>query len=492
MNYKYAFGQFEKIAKIPLKKKQSIIIKISKYLNNMSPRAPDYFSALKIKLIKKETEMNNKKIKYSIYIKTIPLILSVLFSVNTANAETIQKAWETAVKNDKTISESRQLRLSSGEEISAAKARHLPSLTGKISYNVLDESPSTAIEIYPMNSIEIPFMEDNKYSVSELNLTIPVFTSGRISNGVNAAESVFAASKANEEKIIKDIKLNVAKYYVSVLRVQKNVEALKTHVLSLEGHFKDVKNLFENQIVPKNDLLSVEVALADAKQNLLKGENKLDIAKSAYNRLLGRKLDTPVDLEKIKFTKELPEIEKLNLQALQKREELIILKERQKALGFRAKAVKAEVMPQVALQGSFYNVTNTVLEDQQIWQASIGLSWNLFDGGMTRHKALAVQKKELAAGERKKEVQSIICLQIRQAWLDLKEASLRIKVTETALKQSLENLNVTKNRYKQEIGTNTEVLDAETLRTKTLTNHSNAVYDAVMADFRLNRAAGSI
>ena len=40
------------------------------------------------------------------------------------------------------------------------------------------------------------------------------------------------------------------------------------------------------------------------------------------------------------------------------------------------------------------------------------------------------------------------------------------------------------------ISTNTEVLDAETLRTAALSNHNNARYDAALARLRLARAVG--
>ena len=58
--------------------------------------------------------------------------------------------------------------------------------------------------------------------------------------------------------------------------------------------------------------------------------------------------------------------------------------------------------------------------------------------------------------------------------------------------QADENLRVTKDRYREGVGTNTEVLDAETLRVRSYTNYYNAVYDAVTAKFRLKYAVGDL
>ena len=86
----------------------------------------------------------------------------------------------------------------------------------------------------------------------------------------------------------------------------------------------------------------------------------------------------------------------------------------------------------------------------------------------------------------------MIALQVRQAWLDLDETLKRIQVTHDALAQAEENLRVTSDRYREGVGTNTEVLDAETLRTRSHSNYYNAVYDAVLARIRLQYAAGEL
>jgi len=42
------------------------------------------------------------------------------------------------------------------------------------------------------------------------------------------------------------------------------------------------------------------------------------------------------------------------------------------------------------------------------------------------------------------------------------------------------------------VGTNTEVLDAETLRLQAYVNFYNSSYDALLADLRLRRAIGNL
>ena len=58
--------------------------------------------------------------------------------------------------------------------------------------------------------------------------------------------------------------------------------------------------------------------------------------------------------------------------------------------------------------------------------------------------------------------------------------------------QAEENVKVITDRYRQQLSTYTEVLDAETRRVQSLNGFYNAVYDENLAYFRLRRAVGDI
>ncbi len=83
-----------------------------------------------------------------------------------------------------------------------------------------------------------------------------------------------------------------------------------------------------------------------------------------------------------------------------------------------------------------------------------------------------------------------IALQLRQYWVAVQETNKQIPVTEEAINQAEENLKVNRNRYENGLSTNTEVIDAENLRTRSQNNYANTMYDAVLARFRLKRAMG--
>lgn len=431
------------------------------------------------------------------YIPIVQAFFLILAWTSVSGAENLGDAWSKALENDLRLKAARESSAAAKESLSAAKSLRMPSLSGEAAMTRMDEIPSSAISLPYLPAMELPFLKDESFLYSKASLSIPVFTSGRISNAVDSAFAASEAAKADEEKTGQEIKLLVAEAYISVLRAEKALNVTKSNVSTLEGHAKDVKNLFDKGLVAKNDVLAVNVALADARQIETQTESRLDIAKSAYNRLTGRPLTSEVVIEDIspeQFKEKITDqsYESLVETAKRKRPEIRVLSEQTRALDHQARSTRASALPQVLASANFHHFDKTPLKEENIWSATLGVKWDVFDGGATIHQSRAIDRKRMAAENMKKETDSMIELQVRQAWLDIMETRKRIKVTTEALDQADENMKVAKNRYAQEMGSNTEVLDAETLRIKSRTNHLNAIYDSIMAEIRMKRAIGDL
>jgi outer membrane protein TolC len=132
------------------------------------------------------------------------------------------------------------------------------------------------------------------------------------------------------------------------------------------------------------------------------------------------------------------------------------------------------------------------LVPQGIGAATFYADWTLTDSGATRRRAAAIKQQERAALKRREDTAADIALQVRTRWLDLQQARRRVPVARLSIAQAEENINVVTDRYRQQLSTYTEVLDAETRRVQALSNFYNAVYDESLAMFRLRRAVGDL
>ncbi len=411
----------------------------------------------------------------------------LLFTLN-ANAENLDDAWVAALNSNHQIKAAQANTDVSQEQLQAVEGQNLPDLNVGTGYTQYNETPSAKTSI---EGKATQFSMQQMGSVkTQAMATLPIYTSGKITHNINAAQATLDATQASEQVAALNLKMQVADSYIAVLRLEDAVQVAQSHIHSLESHQKDVKNLFEQGVVAKNDVLAADVELLNAKQLLLQAANVYDNAKARYNQLLTRPLTARVELAK--QIPELPKItlENLNQSALNQRPELVVLNEQIESLHEQTKAMKAGLMPQVALNGGYQYQQNRYQAYEGLWQANVGVDWKLYDGS-TNHKGEALEKQALALKEQHEELSGQILLQIRQAWLDSQETQQRLQVAKQTIVQADENLKVTTDRYQQGLATHTEVIQAEDLRTITHNNLNNANYDFALAGLRIKRAVGN-
>lgn len=422
----------------------------------------------------------------------ITVLLCLALPISAANAETLEEAWSVALSADKSLQSVRSRTLAAQATVSAAKARRLPSIDVDAAFTQLDDTPGLDLSALGLTLPDA--VDHDNFLAASAQLNLPLYTGGQISNGIDAASAALEANRDQETAAVQNLKLAVANNFVLVLRASHAVNVANANVESLQGHAKDVQNLFNKGLVPQNDLLAVQVSLANAQQQALQTRNGLDIAKAAYNRQLGRALDAEVVLDEVMPPVDplarVDDLDQLTATALDRRSELSALINQSSALSYQGQAERASMRPKVGLNATYRYLENDALDDENLASVALGVSWALYDGGLATHRATALEQQAQAARELNEDLDSGIRLQVRSAWLSINEAQRRMVVAEKAVKQAEQNLKVARDRYQNGIGTNTEVLDAEALRSVSHLNNNDARYDAALARLNLARSLG--
>ena len=412
-------------------------------------------------------------------------------SVRSAAAETLEEAWNISLAVDERLQAGALETESARWECSAARSLRMPKINNATGYNWLSATPTFNTAIPGLGELSMPLLND-QFVVSSTMVAMPLYTGGQIQYTVNAAASQVAAAEKEQVRTRLDVKLEMATAYVTVLRARRAVTVAQANVTSLETHVQVVTNLLKQGLVAGNDLLAAQVALADARQKTLQARNGVDIAGAAYNRLLRRPLDAPVEVEEVNVQPSHESLDQLTARALGTRPELSKLSAQVNALRSQAESLRAANRPQLGMVGGYTYLENEHLAPEGYGSLSLAVEWMPYDGGVARSRSKAVHQKANAVSRLRADATTLIQLEVRKTWLDEQEARSRIDVTSKAIKQSEENLRVARSRYQQGEGTNTEVLDAETLRTVSYNNYHNAVYDAILSTLRLQRAVGTL
>jgi outer membrane protein TolC len=407
--------------------------------------------------------------------------------------ETLEDAWAVALACDQRLQASRWIVSSARQSLGAAKAQRQPVLGAEGSYTARSAEPGLRVNLpgLPLPTEVFPLQQNEDFAF-RTKVDVPLYTSGRIAHGIAAAEAEAAAAALDVEETATEVMLHVGEAYVSVLRALREVEVARSTVESLESHARNVELLFKHQRVPRNDLLAAQVALSHARHRRIEALNLLDFAQAAYNRQLGRPLTSPVRLTELAPESMEADVESLTDRALTLRPSLERLGRQIQSLQEQAYSVRAKNGPQVFVRGEYVYEENRYRSPEGVVAAGVGVTWNLFDGGRNSYEACALLQRAESLVRLKADRESRIGLEVRGAWLNVQEAHQRLEVTPEAIGQAEENLRVARTRYAQSMGTNTEVLDAQTLRTQAFRDHHNATCDAVLAVLRLRYATGEL
>ena len=409
----------------------------------------------------------------------------------TSPPETLQAAWEAALRADQHIEASRFELSASESSRAAAEAERFPSLKLDSNYYALSDQPAFSVNLAPLPATQLPFFERSSVGFQAM-VKQPLYTFGRISSGINAAEEAVKVSEAECGRTRLDVKMRVAEIYVTALRAVRIIQVAESKTAGLEGHARDVANFFDKGLVSKNDLLAAQVALADARQQAMQARNMLRVAHAAYNRALQRNLDEPVRLVELGNARLPGNVDELTCAAMRLRPELEAISAQARAMRQQSASVRAKLSPQVGLTGGFLYQQDKYVDPNGVGVLGVGVEWTPVDSGRIAHEATALSEKAEALIRLRKDAESTIALEVRQKWFDLQTALERVDVARQTTAQADENVRVARDRYQHQVGTNTEVLDAETLRVQAYTNYYNSAYESVLAELRLHRAVGDI
>lgn len=407
------------------------------------------------------------------------------------HAETLDEAWRIALAGDHSVKSAHATTTSARQRVDAAASNRLPSLTLEAGYSA--KTDPSAVDVSEFGLPAEAFQVDEKQSASyAANVAVPLYTSGRIHNRIEAADSQAQAAQLDESAVLQALKLQVAQAYIAVLRAQQDKIVADSQVDSLAAHAAETDSLFKQGLTDRNAVLSARVTLADARQQVIQAQNRVDIALSAYNRLLQRPLDTGVSLEDPTPQNPPGPLPELIDRALAQRPEILSLTRQVDALHHRSAAERATNRPQLTLNGGYRYDQNKFQVNEGIWAVGVNLKWNAFDGGRSRYDSSAIAQQASALTESLADQRSKLTVAVRKVWLDLHESQSRLQVTERAVAQADENLHVARSLFKRGMAKHTQVLDAEQLRTRTLNNHTQARYDHLMSAIRLHYELGEL
>lgn len=433
---------------------------------------------------------------------SVTLLFSFTFLEGSFAAEklTLQQSIDLALKQSVLIQSAREGVRGAEAQKQEAFTGFLPKFSTSYSYTRLNEQPTSTVTLPSLPStppFTMPVGTQDNYTWA-IEVKQPLFAGGGIVANYQANRLGAEIAAMDETTVVQDIVQEVKVAYFNVLKAERLLGVAVQAVEQLEAHRKMAQDFFDVGVIPRNDLLRAEVELANGRQNLVKAENSVEMAKSKFNTVLRRDINTLTELEDIltlkPFTKSLHECQKLSLENRSEIKSYTLKVEQSQKM---VNLTKSEYFPTINAVGHYERfgdtpgVSGTIYKDQENWYLMGVASWNFWEWGRTKNRVDASRSRENQTVYALDNVKDQVRLEVKNAWLTLHEAEKQLAVTQKAIEQAEENYRISRERYREQVGTSTDVLDAATLLTRAKSDYFNALSDYNISMARLERAMGA-
>jgi outer membrane protein len=343
-----------------------------------------------------------------------------------------------------------------------------------------------------------PFGTKDYYSYA-FTIEQPIYRGRSLVTGVELGELDLELSKATMAQTKNDIILAVHEAYYNLLKTRKFEEVALQALEERKAHLKDAKAFYKAGLIPKNDMLQSEVQLAGAEIELIRAKNLSTMALARLNTLLRRPVETKIELEDVlKYEPSEISWEQTVQQAKTYRPELrqseIAIEQADKNIIL----TRAPYLPAVSLSANYLKQGDNLLAQDyplgpsEVKTAMATLEWRFWAWGQSKDEMAAARYNMKKAQESQTELLDNIILQVREAFVDTLEAEFNIGVTEKAIEQAEEDFRINQSRYRAQLGTTTNVLDAQTRLTRAKIEYFNALYNYRISLMRLAWSTGTL
>ncbi len=294
---------------------------------------------------------------------------------------------------------------------------------------------------------------------------------------------------------------NVTKAYYGILVNEKRMGLLSLNLARLDTLLKETRELNKQGFVEKIDVQRLDVQANNLRTEL---DNVNRLQELSYS-LLKFQMGYPIE-EPFKVTESLEKIELATFNtntasefSYANRIEYSILQTQENLAELDLKSIKAGYLPRLVLNANYgYNAGANAFGDlvSKPWfdnaAVTVALQIPIFDGFSKKYKAVQsannLQKVRQSYGLLK----SSIDLQRSQASITMKNALESMKEQKANLDLANEISRVTRVKYQQGVGSNLEVLNAESSIKESQANYFTALYNALIAKVEVEKANGTL
>lgn len=425
-------------------------------------------------------------------------------------AFSLEEAVQYAVQKNVNVKNARLDAVSAEAKIGETRAIGLPQVSGNFGYtnNIIIQKmivpanlfdPSAPEGAAPL-ALEFGIKNTGMFGVNWNQLLF----NGSYFVGLRAAATYRELAQKGVEQTATGVAEAVHKAYYSVQVAAQQAEILDLNIARLDTMLRETKVLFETGFVERIDVDRIEVQRNNLLTEKQKVSNLIELSKALLKFQMGMPQETEIALtDKLDPNLTLDEFKALVSESdpavYSNRIEHSLLATQDKLARLDIQNVRSGYLPVVSASlGYGHNNGRTGFGElfSTKWFNNAAFSLNLqlpiFDG-LSKHYQLQQKRIELdKIGNNRILLEQSIDLEMKQAGVNITNALETLVTHQRNIDLAKEVVRVSKIKYKEGVGSNIEVINAESSLKEAQTNYFAALYDLMIAKVDLLKARGEL
>ncbi len=413
---------------------------------------------------------------------------------------TLEQAIAKARADNALLQAARQGVIAGEGRLKEARSYFLPNLSLTESFSRTDNPVYVFMgkltqQRFGMMDFAIPALNDpapiNNYR-SRAELTLPLFTGGKILAGYRAAKMGVEAARNTSAYAESSVVKGVTEAFYGSLLARQAVAVLRESVKTAKAHLNQVEAMYKQGLVLDSDLLRMKVFAADVEQREASRKADYQVAEAYLGYAMGTRNNVSPEGKFEPVSTTMPSLEEAGKAAIVNRGDLKAMALRTGQAGEGVRMARSAYLPQVGLMASYEQDTEdwTPGTSGDNWMVGVQFRLPLFDGGARAGRLQIARARRIQAQKALTDLRQKIFVQVKSAWLRANAAARRVAVTTDSEAQARENQRIIALRYRQGLAAITDLLDADTALTVASLQRSKAIHDELVEQARLEWAMG--
>jgi outer membrane protein TolC len=438
--------------------------------------------------------MQRPAIRFLLAIALVTYYVTNVPAAHGAEPWTLDRALATALAQNPDIKIARQRIEAAQAMIEQAGAAWMPQVMLQGRYTDTNNPMMAFGSILNQRAFNSGLDFNHPGQIDNLNTTgtvaYNIYSGGRATAGRNAARAGSHAAEQDARATQNQLGAEVVKTYLNIRKAREAVAAVEAGVKAYEAGVAAARARYEAGQMLKADLLSLEVQLAQTRENLSSARHGAALAERAFLFVLG--LDAIA--EPVELAVDDPSLARLappDTLDFSQRPELLSLQERIRAAESMVRAARGNRQPAVNAFASYqYDQGWKLDRHADSWLAGVSVDLNVFDGGQTSGKIRQSSAELAQVKEMLRKATLGIGLEVEQARLAHDDARERLAVTAQAVGQAEESAALSRARFEKGALLTADLIGVESRLIEARMRRAVAAADERIALADLRRALG--